>query len=222
VDAPCPPLNQALPAISGTADEGQTLSCSDGTWSGRGLAFSREWLRDGTPVAGATANSYLLTAADATHQVACRVTATDPDGTASATSAAVTPTAKPVPVVVPPKDTTPPTSTIVVPKQKLANVLKKGLKFTLSCNEPCTLTAVLKASYSAPKRSGKAAKTLTIATKRVTITKAGKVTVTFKFNKKAKKALAKIKKVKFTLTVTAKDGAGNTKRYTKSATLKRK
>lgn len=40
-----PPTNSALPAISGTARDGQTLSSTTGTWSGLGNTYSRQWLR---------------------------------------------------------------------------------------------------------------------------------------------------------------------------------
>ena len=51
------------------------------------------WLRDGTPIAGQTASTYIPTAADVGHRLACRLTVTYPlpfSVTATATSAAIT------------------------------------------------------------------------------------------------------------------------------------
>jgi hypothetical protein len=91
VDAP---ENSAAPAASGSTVEGQTLTCNPGSWSGS-PTFTFEWLRDGVPIAGATAQTYTLTGADVGKQIRCRVTATNSAGSEQATSSAVTPTAKP-------------------------------------------------------------------------------------------------------------------------------
>ena len=96
------PVNTAAPSVSGTAREGQVLTCSPGTWS-NSPAFAFEWLRDGPPIAGATASTYTLVAADAGHDVACRVTASNSDGSAELASAAVA-------VEPPPAPPTPPTT----------------------------------------------------------------------------------------------------------------
>jgi hypothetical protein len=88
---PVAPINTALPQVSGTRKVGATLKCSSGAWSGTPrIVLSYLWLRNGTPIAGPTKSSYALTAADATHAVACRVTATNVAGAAQATSRTVT------------------------------------------------------------------------------------------------------------------------------------
>jgi len=93
------PVNLTAPAATGANIVGGGLTCAPGTWTGNPL-LSREWLRDGTPVPGATAESYPVTGADATHTVACRVTATNLRGSASAVSNSFTVPA--VPVLPPP------------------------------------------------------------------------------------------------------------------------
>jgi hypothetical protein len=80
------PVNSALPAITGTATVGQTLSCSTGTWSG-GPTFTYQWLADGTPVAGATATTYAIPDVESGHQLTCAVTASNLGGSVTATSA---------------------------------------------------------------------------------------------------------------------------------------
>ncbi|MBZ9705398.1 hypothetical protein LB543_01470 [Mesorhizobium sp. ESP7-2] len=91
------PSNTVLPAISGTATQGQTLSCSAGTWSGGGsISYAYQWKADGTNISAATASTYLLTASEVGKVITCAVTATNAAGSASATSAA---TATVTPVV---------------------------------------------------------------------------------------------------------------------------
>lgn len=67
-------VNSVAPAITGTAQEGQTLTCSTGTWSGT-PTLSYQWTRDAVPIAGATANTRVLAAADVGHKMRCVVTA---------------------------------------------------------------------------------------------------------------------------------------------------
>lgn len=92
--AAVPPANTALPAISGTALQGQTLTASSGSWSGTlPITFAYQWQRcdaaGGTcgNIAGATNQTYLLAAADVGGTLRAVVTATNGDGVAAATSA---------------------------------------------------------------------------------------------------------------------------------------
>ena len=83
------PVNSVLPAITGTKTVGQTLTCSTGTWS-KSPSYTYQWLRDGQPVAGATASTRVLAAGDAGKLMSCRVTAKKSGITRSATSAQTT------------------------------------------------------------------------------------------------------------------------------------
>lgn len=83
-----PPVNRVIPRISGTPAVGEPLACSTGTWSGTPPVFAYRWERDGVPIAAATAAGYAVAAADAGHDLTCRVTATNLSGHAAATSAA--------------------------------------------------------------------------------------------------------------------------------------
>ena len=87
-----PPVNGALPAVTGTAVDAQQLSGSTGTWTGTAtITYARRWLRcDASGAAcvelAATGTSYTLTSADVGSTVRLRVTATNPDGTGVAVS----------------------------------------------------------------------------------------------------------------------------------------
>jgi len=82
-----PPVDTALPVITGTAQVGKVLTSSTGTWTGA-TSFAYQWAGNGTPIVGATASTYTPVSSDAGHTLAATVTATGPGGTASATSAA--------------------------------------------------------------------------------------------------------------------------------------
>ncbi|RWR08132.1 SGNH/GDSL hydrolase family protein [Paenirhodobacter populi] len=94
------PVNTTPPAISGTPAVGQTLTATEGTWSGAPV-IALQWLRDGVAIAGASGLSYPLTAADAGANISVRASATNAGGAATATSAAVGPVTD-VPVATPP------------------------------------------------------------------------------------------------------------------------
>ncbi|MCM3680257.1 hypothetical protein [Sphingomonas paucimobilis] len=65
----------AAPAITGTAQVGQTLTGSNGTIAG-GTFASRRWLRDGAAISGATGATYVVQAADVGKRITQEVTAT--------------------------------------------------------------------------------------------------------------------------------------------------
>ena len=81
------PKNTSLPVISGTAERGQTLTSTTGTWTGTGtITYAYQWKRNGVDISGATASTYVLIAADDNASMTCVVSATDSEGTKSATS----------------------------------------------------------------------------------------------------------------------------------------
>lgn len=88
------PANTVAPALSGTATVGQTLTVTNGTWTGSPTpTYSRAWLRDGVVIPGATGTTYVLVGADEDAVITVRVTATNTTGTASAVSNASAPVA---------------------------------------------------------------------------------------------------------------------------------
>ncbi|HET8687965.1 MAG TPA: hypothetical protein VFM18_15115, partial [Methanosarcina sp.] len=87
------PANTTAPAITGTAQSGQTVSCSSGTWTNTPSSYAYQWQRAGANISGATSSSYLLQSADVGQAITCIVTATNGNGSTSATSNTITPTA---------------------------------------------------------------------------------------------------------------------------------
>jgi hypothetical protein len=85
-----PPSERTGPALTGTPQPGQTLTCTPGTWSGSPAVFSYQWLRDGATLAGATGPAYDVTAGDAGHALSCQEIANNFAAAASATSPSVT------------------------------------------------------------------------------------------------------------------------------------
>lgn len=88
------PQNDAVPQISGSERDGQTLTASTGSWSNSPSTFAYQWQRcatDGTScgdLTGATKQSYDLSPGDVNHTVRVVVTASNADGKTSASSAA--------------------------------------------------------------------------------------------------------------------------------------
>jgi hypothetical protein len=109
VGAPLPglPIEESPPVISGTAMQGQTVTCSQGGWLSA-TSYSYSWQRDASNISGATSPSYALTSADVNKAITCTVVASNSSGnSAPATSLPIVPVALP-PVGTVPVETAPP------------------------------------------------------------------------------------------------------------------
>jgi hypothetical protein len=85
---PSAPANTALPAITGTAQMGATLTATNGTWTGTPAAtFTRQWKASGVNIAGATATTLVLTEDQLGAVITVTVTGTNSAGNSAATSA---------------------------------------------------------------------------------------------------------------------------------------
>ena len=111
-----PPANTALPAITGTAQQGQTLTEVHGSWTRSPTSYAYQWQQcDSTgsncvPISGATNQSYVPVASDVLHALRVQETASNAGGSSSPASSAATAavTAAPPPPA-PPSNTAPPT-----------------------------------------------------------------------------------------------------------------
>ena len=93
------PVNLTVPVITGTAQVGVTLSGSNGTWTNSPTGYAYRWLADGVAIGGATANTFLLTAAQIGAIITFEVTASNAGGnSAPATSAGTAAVLPAVPV----------------------------------------------------------------------------------------------------------------------------
>lgn len=79
------PRNTVAPAITGTAQVGQTLTVTNGTWAGNAATYTRQWKRGATNV-GAGATTYVPVVGDVGSPITCVVTATNSTGAVTATS----------------------------------------------------------------------------------------------------------------------------------------
>jgi len=100
------PVNTVAPVVSGTATVGQTLTTTNGTWTGAPApTFTYQWQRTGVDIGGATSSTYVLVAADYANTIRCVVRATNsiaPSGvTANSNSTASVAGTAPVNTVAP-------------------------------------------------------------------------------------------------------------------------
>jgi carboxypeptidase family protein len=128
---PAAPNNTGAPSASGTAAVGQTLSCSNGSWSGvTPIKFTYQWLRDGGSIGGSTGSTYVVQSGDQGHGLSCEVTATNTNGHASAKSNTLN-------VPAPPPPPPPPTPTITISSSTLV-VFRGSARVRISCTAaPC-------------------------------------------------------------------------------------
>jgi thermitase len=92
--APTAPSNLSPPAISGIAQEGQTLTVSTGAWSGAPTNFAYQWSKCDTlgascsSISGASSSSYTAVSGDVGSTLRATVTASNTAGSSTAAAAA--------------------------------------------------------------------------------------------------------------------------------------
>ena len=93
--AATPPANTVAPSLSGTAQDGKTLTAAKGTWTGTApITYTYQWQQttnggaSWADIAGATASTFTPPAGSAGKQVRAVVTATNAGGSGQAASPA--------------------------------------------------------------------------------------------------------------------------------------
>jgi hypothetical protein len=143
------PSNTELPQITGKPAVGETLTTTIGAWSGdTPQDYHYEWLRDGTPIPEATSYTYVVTPTDQGHQLAVKVTASNKNGSASATSAAIS-----IPSSSQPGEEEPPSGGSNPPPS------------TSQSSTPITSTSMSPSTVSQPSDTPQVVKSLTTAQK---------------------------------------------------------
>src|SRR5205807_2575468 len=108
---PPPPSNTSPPTISGTAQQGQTLTEAHGSWTNEPTSYAYQWQQcdsagaNCTAIAGATSQTYVPVAEDVGHTLRVQETASNAGGSSSPATSAQTAVVTPPP----PSNTAPPT-----------------------------------------------------------------------------------------------------------------
>lgn len=84
------PLNIVPPTISGTAQVGEVLTATEGTWLYKPTSLAYAWEADGTPIGGATASTFTPTVAEVGAVITVVVTATNANGSSTPAESAAT------------------------------------------------------------------------------------------------------------------------------------
>jgi hypothetical protein len=84
-------IKPGIPSIDGSATVGHTLTVNPGTWCPAAVTLAYQWLRAGTPIAGATGQTYRLTNADAGSPISVTVTGSETGFPSTSRSSSPTP-----------------------------------------------------------------------------------------------------------------------------------
>jgi hypothetical protein len=135
-----PPVNISPPTVSGTAQEGATLTADAGSWGGTApIAYAYQWRRCDTSgagcsdIAGASDPTYAVTSSDVGSTLRVSVTATNSFGSSTASS---NPTTVVQAASMAPTNTSPPTISGTAQEGQVLNALPGGWNGT----QPITYT----------------------------------------------------------------------------------
>jgi len=100
---PDPPLDTAVPSVSGTPSQGQTLTESHGVWTNNPTGYTYQWEdcdpsgQSCSPISGATGQTYTLTAADVGDTIRVQEVASNAGGAGQPAQSAPTAVVAPAP-----------------------------------------------------------------------------------------------------------------------------
>ena len=234
------PVGTGAPALTGGSAAGSALTCSPGSWAAdllgswlyrapQRLAYS--WTRNGAAIPGATGNTHTATAGGS---YACSVTASNPAGSSSQTSAAHAVTApsfgpKTRVTIRPPARRIPsrgPVKVVIVNKNSFAVSAKLSMRLAarrISARGSVKVDVTNANSFPVSGSVAAApARSITIRSKPFAVRAQAKKRVSLKLPKAVRKQFKRKKKLAVRLTLRLKDPAGNTRTVRKSFVLKLK
>jgi len=172
------------PSIIGTAAVGNTLTCSLSVTLPAGASASYGWVRDTTPIAGATGATYVVAVADETHHLYCSATISGDGGTASANSGYVSVPSETLGTIF---------ETTVGPPTSSARTVSMAITCSPQAVSACAVTLALTTLGRHSHRLG---------TKTARIAAGAKVTVSVALDSAARATLARAHRLTVELTVT--------------------
>jgi hypothetical protein len=187
---PTTPASTALPALTGTPVVGQTLSCSQGSWSHEPTYLTYQWTRKGTIIVGQTGTTYKLQTADLGSSIACSVTAGNGAGASTATG---------LPIAIPKP---------IVAAGGSASVKGNAAMLKLTCTGggPCSGTLKLVVRT----RQGKRTTNVTVGTARYSIARTKSATIRVGLTAKGRSLLGKAGKRGLKVTLSGAGVKGRT------------
>ncbi len=192
------PFNTSAPVITGPATAGSTLRCSPGGWSPAPTSLRYQWESDGQVIA--SGDTYTPPAAGT---VTCRVSAGTAAGEAVARGTiGVVPAPPPqeTPRIVTPGPTRF-SGRIAARAPRLNALIRSGLPVTVTCSASCTVTLRLGLSSSDTRRLH-LKRGAAIGSAKAKLARAGSVTVKVRLTAAARRALARVERLKLTLGAT--------------------
>jgi hypothetical protein len=177
------PLRPSV-SVSGTPAVGDKLTCNVGVNVPAGLTVTYKWVRDTTPIAGATAATYVVALADESQHLYCNVMISGDGGTAGASSAYLS-----------------------VPAETLGTVFETSVAKTsvsggnVSTTVTCSPQALSQCEIALRLTVTSAHHTTSIGSKSVRIAIGAAVKVTVSLNASGRRLLASRQHMKATLTI---------------------
>jgi hypothetical protein len=110
-----------------------------------------------------------------------------------------------------PADTTPPTLSLKLGRDRLSKVLDRGLRLSITCSEACNVRASGRISAQTARRLNlsRSRKPFVVGRSRAAVPAGGPTTLRLRLSRNATRALKKRRAIRLTVVVTVLDAAGN-------------
>ena len=108
-----------------------------------------------------------------------------------------------------PPDRTPPSAKLSVAKQRLGDVLSRGLKVRVDCSEPCNVAATVSVSRKTARSLGLPRSALVVGRRGASLGRAGQLALTVRLAKQLRRAAKRVARLDLLVAVRTVDRAGN-------------